>query len=275
MRIRPILQIILLPILAASASQAQSRIDDLGTGTVIIRNFAFGPGLRPAFPIPAKDSANLFMQNVYYVNGDKLFRDDESIAAPGLGPVTRENETGSMIFTFIRPRYLIDWNTKSTYVFSPANDQIGIMALEANDQELFYNNFGRREDVQLNFPINPDTITIAGKTCLAGLMEHNGRTSRFYYTKDTLPLKSPLNGLLPVSFPYAVMAIHSDATWTNEKGQPDIGTSIIQVHAIDSARPDKKWFAIPEGIPMKKIKSFAEFVLSTQQCTRPHIPHFQ
>lgn len=236
---------------------AQIRLRDFGAGKVVVRQYAFGPGVVPAFPVRPRDTGQLSMQYVWYVKGDKIFRDNPPFAVSD----TSATANAEIFVQILQPRYLINRATQITYLYSPENDRIGIIPSIANTQEPFYNRYGGNEDDKLTLLQQADSFIVAGKTCFPGTLEKNGHIIRFLYAKDSLPLKSPFNEWFPASFVYPVMAFCAAINWTNEHGQPDTGTTIFQIHNFDGEIPDNKWFVLPDSLPAVRIGELHEFYL--------------
>lgn len=261
MPIRSYLSLLIALVFAERELYAQEPPEDLGTGSVVIRQYAFGPGMRANFPVALQDSVQLIMQYTWYVNGNKVFRDNPPSSSAGIPSTDHSVAENRLSYSLIQPRYLIDRATDTTYIFSPDNKRIGAIASAQNTQELFYNRFDKVNQGKVTFPTSQHPVYIASKPCLSGTLETNGQTIQFFYTEDSLPIISPLNAWFPKSFVYPVMAIRANVDWTNLHGQPDIGTLIFQIQEFSGEKPDKKWFQLPDNITIKEITSVYEFYL--------------
>lgn len=200
-----------------------------GQGIVTINWYTFPPNTAN-FPGPIEILRfQKFYDCRYFIKGNKILRKDEPDSSlPG---IVQPNTINTRL---MHPSYLIDWAKQHVYTFSTGNgsNEISQQRLEDDSSEVFYRHVSDNKTIITSLEDN-NSISIANKQCFKGnARNENGDNLIFYYCKDSLKVRSPLNGWLPHDFSFNVMRICLPTDWTKEDGKPGIGTIIFQVTDI-------------------------------------------
>jgi hypothetical protein len=239
-----------------SYAQSGSPVTGFGEGIISINQFVFAPGDTVPEMVADTNAGHLFNRYVYYIKNNRILRDDladhpiypDAFIADG----TKINSLSSLESRLIHPVYLIDWSKKIVYTFSKKKDFVSIDELSAVTAELFY----RWPDSGLESVIDSlddrYPLFIANRECFKGVGTRGKDWFIFYYTKEPLKIRSPLNGLLPPYFPYNVMLVKLSVDWTDKEGRKAVGTTLFQISGIKENKPDDSLFTLPPGIHIRK-----------------------
>lgn len=272
----------------------QLSITNLGKGTVHVRQSGFAPGAAIPDILSNSDDSLRFMdfKFVYYVKhplvmrNDMLHRDSDKRrdvnmvkqttlvrgqSAP-VSPIAKKDinkkiskssdaaVTMAFAYEMVHPIYWINWEQQQLYMLSGKKDFIARLPLQGNSKEAFYSWIGTKDSSSMVIDsLREDrTLMIAGKLCYQGTASYADEKYLFYYTREKLPVFSPLNAYFPSSFPYAVMSFTAPTDW-NSFGKPVTGAYIVtQITFVDAVEPDDKLMAMPSGLPVRDSITPAE-----------------
>jgi len=221
-------------LLAFSHAQNRSASPHSGEGTVSITIYILPYKSNSPDIIPDSDR-NYFNKYVYYIKGEKIYRDDlkdeKKVPDNQANTVTSSQPQLILTASFIHPRYLIDLDRNLAYTYSGSDTAI-VDSLKDLMSEPFYRMPFVKRTVTIDSLPETAPVSIAGRTCYKGYASTvtNKVTDHisFYYTKDHIFLHSPLNRVLTPAFTYTVIAFKGNAPYKDENGSTQIGTAFVQ-----------------------------------------------
>lgn len=229
---------------------------DFGEGLVTIVEYGVPPP--PERPVAEKlepqailnYSSNLSF--AYYIKKNKVLlraqdSGDQKITSSSNTTNLENGKTvaASLSVKFMHPTYLIDCVKRTVCFISDSTNQLVEKSLEETSTEWFYKNVNSvlpKQDTIISLLDSRETI-IAGKKCHKGLVrDYDGKTFPFYYCKDPIGVRSPLNNFFPGTFPYNILRCDFPIKWSFMDGTvSNDGLMIFQVSEI-------KTLAIPDSI---------------------------
>jgi len=196
----------------------------------------------------------------YYIKKNKvLLRSQSSEDAATISSrdtMTSDNGVGlvaSLIMKYEHPAYLIDCVKRTVCFLSDSTSRIVEKKLSETTTEPFYRNVNIVSPKQATIVSLPDSSEtfIAGKKCFKGLARDcDGKTFPFYYCKEPMGVRSPMNNLFPANFPYNILRYDFQIQWSYMNGtvSPD-GLMIFQVSEIKAC-------AVPDSAMIPPRNSF-------------------
>jgi hypothetical protein len=236
-----------------SAFNSFSQCQDLGEGVVSVQQFAFPPGVTPPLFIGDSLPKNLLYHFFYCIKKDNIYRNDLLDSSTWSTDFKANSHSVDQLKVEIaHPIYVIDYKKRVDYIYSLKKDFILKIGLEENTLEMFYRSCEGRPQNTVDSLTEGQAVFIAGRKCFKGKGTAGDEKFIFFYTKEPLPVLSPLNNFLPASFRYNVMAARFNINWTLEDGKPGTGTTIFQLSDISKANLPDSLFEIPTNIPIKE-----------------------
>jgi hypothetical protein len=234
---------------------------DLGEGVVTIVEYAFPPPPeRPATEKLAPQAIlnySGFQSFTYYIKKNKILlkaQDTSERETTSSSDTTKSGNGGKMMVSlsarYVHPTYLIDCIKRKTYYFSDSTNKLVENTLEETSTEPFYRAINILQ--QTTIVSLSDTIgtLIAGKKCYKGVARDDaGKIFTFYYCKEQLGVRSPLNTIFSATFPYNFLRYDLPIKWSYMNGTvSQDGLLIFQVSEIKAC-------SIPDSvmIPPKNL----------------------
>lgn len=260
-----LIQVLLLVFTRAFSQGIDPRIN-LGQGIVTIIEYAFPPPpKRPAME-KLEPQAILNYSGIqsftYYVKKNKILlkaQDTGHKKTTSSSDTTKLGNGGKMTISlsarFVHPTYLIDCIKRKIYYFSDSTNKIVEKDLEETSTEPFYRDVNILSSKRMPIVSLSDTIetVIAGKKCYKGLAVDDGRKSfPFYYCKEPLGVRSPLNTIFPGTFPYDILRYDFPIKWSFVNGTVSRdGLMIVQVSEIKACPiPDSLMIPPQNSLPV-------------------------
>jgi len=222
---------------------------NLGEGKVTVLQFMFPPAPeRPATEKLAPRAIVNYISNVsytYYIKKNKvLLKSQDGEAAADISSTDTTaidnglNLVSSTTVKYLHPAYLIDCIKRTACYLSDSTGLIVEKNLSETNGEFFYRNVNVVSPKPVTIVSTSDTSEtfIAGKKCFKGLArDSDGKEFVFYYSKEKTGVQSPMNNLLPATFPYTILRYGFPIQWSYRNGtvSPD-GLLILQVSEIRS-----------------------------------------
>lgn len=236
-------------------------------GVISISQYVFPPDAPdPSLPLPEEIYRKGYIYT-YFFKSDKIFRKDVEDSSTNAPVTNQSNDTQmstSLQVKMLHPSYLIDLKDNSLYAFVPRKDtfQVYKMPLDQGTYEPF---FRRSDSLSAKFTgkVEPSGVVIAGKKCLKGsATSPDGSTITFYFTKDQIPMRSPLNRFLQTPFPYNVMSIEIPVDWSYPDGHKGIAAIAFQVTKIADTTLNDNLFNLPKNATILKNESMPQLYSS-------------
>ncbi|SFB90306.1 hypothetical protein SAMN05421747_1024 [Parapedobacter composti] len=174
---------------------------DQGSGKIVISAVLYR--------ISDPEYRELFTKFTYYIKDSLVLRkeDPNDTTLNAVSYEANEHSVLKLESRIVTPIYLIDLKTTQVYTYS--SDSIKID--KRSDLETFMDDIAFKAGIVLRkYSIsNIDTTStirknIANVSCFVGKAEFNGLPFEFAYTKEKLPVTSPLNAYVP-GLPYQVL----------------------------------------------------------------------
>jgi len=238
---------------------------NLGEGIVTVIEYGFPPPpARPAAENLEPRAILEFTSNIsftYYIKKTKVLLKAQDSAGQETGSswkgIKSDNDkidAGSLSIRFVHATYLIDCIKRTTY-FADSMGQVVEKRLDETRTEPFYRSVN-------SIPSNQPTIVsiadsgeaiIAGKKCFKGLARDcDGKIFSFYYSKEPIGVRSPLNSLLPTAFAYNILRYDFPVKWSMMDGTvSNEGLLIFQVSSIEPCViPDNIFIPPKNSLPI-------------------------
>jgi hypothetical protein len=227
-------------------SQETTHGIDLGEGIVSIAWYSFPPQ-HPSTRALSPDSISRFgINNMlrYYIKTDKVLRKDMPDSGRNLNDTADHTSSNGvpvevhtiMTVTLQHPTYLIDYKRRKTCFIADSSRKTVEYDMQDNMVEVFYRYVNDTGPFKVSIVSLADAspVLIAGKKCYEGRsLSFTGENEIFYYTKEPLSVRSPLNSYFPDDFPYNVLRFSSATQWSNMDGTvSNEGLIIFQVSEI-------------------------------------------
>jgi hypothetical protein len=251
-----------LLVFTTAFSQGNDPHINLGEGVVTIVRYAFPPP--PERPPTEKLGAQAILKYPgvqsfsYYIKKNKTLlraQDNNDSETTSFSDTTQFGNGGKTMATlsarYVHATYLIDCIKRKSYYISDSTNKIVENSLEETSTEIFYREVNIPSPKQMPILSLSDTseVLIAGQKCYKGLAGDEGGIFTFYYCKEPLGVRSPLNTFF-TGFPYNVLRCDFAIDWSFMNGTvSQDGLMIYQVSEIKAC-------PIPDSVMIPPKNSF-------------------
>ncbi|RFS24931.1 hypothetical protein DVR12_07005 [Chitinophaga silvatica] len=232
-----------------------AQISDFGRGVVKIKAYSYSPDQQAPDYNVTKSEKQLFNRFTYYIDGDWIQQKDEFGDDFGRTKTKSEEIATDFSFTILHPTYWIDWRAKRLYSYSISKTFIGVLDLEKDTREMFFRRIGKEDSARIIELKEDLAVMIGGKKSFKGKTVKGSDTLTFYYSKEKVPVYSPLNSFVPADFPYFVTSVRTTTTWSNTTKLGHLIFEVINTSPLPENYSDKK---APGNLPVKEIKDVME-----------------
>ena len=267
-----IIYLFLLSTIPFPSINAQTRFNSSrtgeGEGVVTVNSYWFHPGDTVTDNTTVLPENRHFERINYFVKHNRVLRKDTLPMAFGHTDGSQQVDSQLRSQTSISlyqsdPGYLIDLDSGTVYIGLKNQGKSFVATIPLKDftsDNLYFNLFS---DVgRIIAPVLQDKtpVLIKGHTCYKGvaILAALSRKITFYYTRDTMKVRSPLNYFFDTAkFPYDVIQIDQMVRW-EENGKEREVPFIYQLENSTECRLDDSLFFPDPKLPVIRNMSFQD-----------------